>query len=77
MTDPGRRMRLEVVADLCQGHNRCRALAPELIEIDEQGFARARGDGLVPPALIEKARLAVKNCPEYALRLAPLDPETP
>jgi ferredoxin len=42
---------------------------PELIEIDDYGFAHARGDGIVPPALAEKARLAVRNCPEFALRL--------
>ena len=69
MTTPERRMRLEVISDLCQGHNRCRALAPELIEVDDLGFARIKGDGLVPTELGEKARLAVKSCPEYALRL--------
>ena len=53
----------------CQGHNRCYAIAPELFEVDEYGTARARGDGSVPEALLEKARLAVKNCPEHAVRL--------
>ena len=69
MTTPERRLRLDVIPDLCQGHNRCRALAPELIEIDDLGFARIKGDGLVSSEFGEKARLAVKNCPEYALRL--------
>ena len=69
MTNEERRLRLEVIPDRCQAHNRCRALAPELIEIDEQGFAQVRGGGLVPAALAEKARLAVRNCPEFALRL--------
>ena len=41
----------------------------ELIEVDDLGFARIKGDGLVPTELGEKARLAVKSCPEYALRL--------
>lgn len=62
-------LKIAVDAARCQGHNRCYALVPELIEIDDYGNARAKGDGSVPPALEEKARLAVKNCPEHALRL--------
>jgi len=58
-----------VEAERCQGHNRCYAIAPELFEIDDYGNSRARGDGTVPEALEEKARLAVKNCPEHAVRL--------
>ena len=64
-----KRTRLVVDGEKCQGHNRCRLLAPELIEIDDLGFAHAKGDGKVPPEQAEKARLAVRNCPEFALRL--------
>jgi ferredoxin len=51
----------------CQGHNRCTALAPELFELDELGYARACGDGAVPKALQKKAWLAQANCPEHAI----------
>lgn len=68
MSGPNR-LKVQVVAERCQGHNRCYAIAPELFEIDDYGNARAKGDGRVPPALEEKARLAVKNCPEHAVRL--------
>ena len=61
--------KIYVDPERCQGHNRCYAIAPELVEIDDYGNARAKGDGRVPPALEEKARLAVKNCPEHAVRL--------
>ena len=61
-------LRLSVDADKCQGHNRCCALAPELFNADEFGFAHVNAEGLVPPALEEKALLAVRNCPEYAVR---------
>ena len=71
MTSDAPRLRLDLVADRCQGHNRCRVLAPELIEIDDLGFAHVKHDGLVPAEFADKARLAVKNCPEFALRLAP------
>ncbi len=53
----------------CQGHNRCKAVAPELFELDEYGNAREVGDGWVPPALEEKAYLAKSNCPEFAVEI--------
>jgi ferredoxin len=62
-------LKVHVEADRCQGHNRCYSIAPELFEIDDYGNSRARGDGTVAAALEEKARLAVKNCPEHAVRL--------
>ena len=62
-------LKVHVDPQRCQGHNRCYAIAPELFEIDDLGNSRAKGDGTVPPALEEKARLAVKKCPEHAVRL--------
>lgn len=62
-------MRVRVDAERCQGHNRCCSIAPELFEADELGNSKVRGDGLVPAALEAKARLAVANCPEHAVRL--------
>lgn len=73
MPTDDRRQRLMVIPDKCQGHNRCQVLAPELIEVDELGFAHVKGDGRVGPELAEKARLAVRNCPEFALRLTSSD----
>src|SRR5688572_12348725 len=64
-----RRMRVAVNSELCQGHNRCYALAPELFDVDEYGNAIVLGDGEVPPELEEKARLAFGNCPEYAISI--------
>ena len=55
--------------DVCQGHNRCKVVAPALFEIDELGMAWVAGDGVVPPELEEAARLAVDNCPEYAVSI--------
>jgi ferredoxin len=62
-------LRVHVDPDRCQGHNRCKALAPSLFVIDELGNAREAGDGTVPPELADQARLAVANCPEYAITL--------
>jgi len=61
---------VRVEAERCQGHNRCCSIAPELFEADELGNARARGDGVVPPALEAKAKLAMANCPEHAVRIS-------
>lgn len=61
-------MRVSVDPDLCQGHNRCYALAPELFEIDDFGQSTAIVDN-VPPELQDKARLAVANCPEFAISI--------
>jgi len=62
-------MRVSIAADRCQGHNRCCLVAPELFEADGEGNAKARGDGIVPAGLEQKARLALANCPEHAVRL--------
>ena len=62
-------MRVHVDPQLCQGHNRCIAVAPELFDIDDEGYASAIGDGTVPPDLEEGAVLAHANCPEQAIVL--------
>lgn len=61
-------LRVRIESERCQGHNRCCAVAPELFEADDMGNARVRGDGSVAPALEAKARLAMANCPEHAIR---------
>jgi ferredoxin len=62
-------VRVRVIADKCQGHNRCKAVAPELFELDDYGNAREAGTGVVPEALLEKAYLAKANCPEFAVEI--------
>src|SRR5882762_8192159 len=62
-------LKVRVDRDKCQGHNRCKALAPELFELDEYGNAREKGDGTVPPGLEDKAYLAKSNCPEFAVEV--------
>jgi ferredoxin len=63
-------MRVHVDAEKCQGHNRCYAIAPELFDVDEYGNAHELHDGVVPAELEEKARMAVANCPEYAISIS-------
>ncbi len=62
-----RTVRIKVNPDLCEGHNRCFALAPDLFEVDDYGLSRARHDGAIPLEREEQARLAIDNCPEFAI----------
>jgi ferredoxin len=62
-------VRVHVIQEKCQGHNRCYALAPDLFEVDDFGTAREVGDGTVPPGMEDLARLAAANCPEYAIEV--------
>jgi ferredoxin len=64
-----KRLKVHVDPDKCQGHNRCKAVAPELFQLDEYGNAREVGDGIVPDELQEKAYLARSNCPEFAIEI--------
>lgn len=62
-------MRITVDSEKCEGHNRCYSIAPELFDVDDYGYATEKGDGTVPAELQDKARLAVDNCPEYAITI--------
>jgi ferredoxin len=62
-------MKVRLDLERCQGHNRCYALAPEIFDVDEYGVAVLLNDGDVPEELEDKARLAIANCPEFAISL--------
>lgn len=62
-------LRVHVDSEKCQGHNRCYALAPDLFDVDDLGFATEHDDGNVAPALEAQARAAVANCPEFAISI--------
>jgi ferredoxin len=63
-------MRIQFDRPACQGHNRCYLLAPELFDVDDEGYAVLRVEGEVPAELEGKAQLCADNCPEYAITLA-------
>jgi ferredoxin len=64
-----KRLKIRVDPDKCQGHNRCKAVAPDLFVLDAYGNAREAGDGTVPADQVEKAYLAKSNCPEFAVEI--------
>ena len=63
-------MKITYNREACQGHNRCYMLAPELFDVDDEGYAVLLVDGDVPEELHDKAQLTVDNCPEYAIELS-------
>ena len=62
-------MRIKVDAEKCEGHSRCYALAPNLVDVDDLGYAFVLGAGAVPDGLEDRARLIVDNCPEFAITI--------
>lgn len=60
-------MKIRVIEEKCTGHARCYGLVPGLFSVDDYGLSSVVGDGTVPPGLEDKARLAIANCPEYAI----------
>ena len=64
-------MRITFDSSKCQGHGRCYALAPQLFDADEEGYAVLKApDGEVPAGFEEAAILATDNCPEYAIEVS-------
>lgn len=61
-------MKIRVASDLCQGHNNCTRIAPQLFQLDASGYASARME-IVAAEHEELARLAADNCPECAIEL--------
>lgn len=51
----------------CQGHGRCYALAADLFDADDEGYAVVLVSGPLSPEQTAEAQLAADNCPEYAI----------
>lgn len=61
-------MKLRLEQQLCVGHGRCYALAPDLFGDDERGHCVLLHE-TVPAGLESQARLGEQNCPENAIVL--------
>ncbi|MEZ5140087.1 MAG: ferredoxin [Acidimicrobiales bacterium] len=64
-------MRIAYDREKCQGHGRCYALAPELFDADDEGYAVVLVSGELSDEQLASAQLAADNCPEYALTIEP------
>lgn len=60
--------RVSVDPDLCTGHGRCYALAPDVFDADDVGHSIVLVDD-VSGKLEEHAAIGEQNCPESAITL--------
>ena len=63
-------MKVAVNWKVCSGHAHCQERCPEVFGTDDKWGKCVILVKEVPPGLEEKARLAVKNCPEGALSVS-------
>lgn len=63
---------IKVDLDLCQGHGRCYAIAPEVLQpFDDHGHAEFVGAiDEDDAAALKRAEQAIESCPESALSWA-------
>lgn len=63
-------MRYTVDEAMCCAHGRCAVEAPEVYDLDDNGFNTAIGqDIVVEPGCEEAAQLGADSCPEAAIRI--------
>lgn len=64
-------VRLVIDASLCDGHGICALRCPELISLDEWGYAHVSRRAAGSDRVAIRARRAAAACPAGALRLEP------
>lgn len=62
-------MKIHVDRGLCAGHALCAAKAPDVYQLDDEGYCCSDGRS-VGPQLAEQARLGARHCPEGAITLS-------
>jgi ferredoxin len=62
-------VRITIDTSACVGHARCNAVAPDVYDLDDEGYAKPF-DGDVPPELEQQAREGADACPERAISLS-------
>jgi ferredoxin len=67
-------VRIVIDKSRCTGHARCNWLAPDLIDLDDEGFAVPPG-GPVPADRAKDAIEIRDNCPEGAIKLLDVEGE--
>lgn len=60
-------MKIVIDRDRCVGHARCQNVAPDLFQLDDNGYNNTP-DFDVPPGQEDAARRGAKSCPERIIR---------
>lgn len=64
-------MKVAVDLTLCQGHGQCQDAAPQIFELDDEGFARVLQPEVRKEDQVTQAREAADRCPVQAIELQP------
>jgi ferredoxin len=59
-------VRATIDQTICAGHARCAVTAPEVFDLDDDGYGIA-DPGELPPELEQRAREGAEACPERAV----------
>jgi ferredoxin len=59
-------MHVEVDPNICEGHGQCNAVAPEVYDLDDDGYCLIR-NAEVPPDLESQAEAGASACPVQAI----------
>ena len=62
-------MKLNVNVGGCMGNARCAAVAPELFQLNDEGYVTTP-EVDVPDGLEEQAQHAIESCPEQVISVA-------
>lgn len=62
-------MKLVLDSTACQGYGLCQQAAPDLVDLDDWGYAGLLVDGALPADQHDHAHDAVSSCPARALRV--------
>ena len=63
-------MKVSVDNSRCEAQGQCHAVAPELFDLDEDGYSTIGQDKPVPEGMEQQARDGVDACPMLALALS-------
>jgi ferredoxin len=66
--DEERAVRVTVQTDHCMGHARCAAVAPEVYELNDEGY-NATPEQVVEPARASQALRGARACPERIIKV--------
>lgn len=61
-------MKVSLDTEKCTGHARCNATAPQVYDLDDDGYCAIK-ELVVPAGLEEAARVGAAACPERALSI--------
>jgi ferredoxin len=62
-------MKLVLDSTACDGYGMCQEVAPDLVDLDDWGYAGLIGDGSVRSDLADSAHRAAAVCPAQALKV--------